>query len=162
MAGHDRMTVEGRRFFEQIEELKRLQVRVGYQAGQQVIPSDYENADILDIAVWNEVGTPTIPARPFMRQSVDNNKDAIEKMCKAQLRMVVQGKTAEDALKDIGNLQVGFIGETITKSKTWAEPNAESTIKKKSKNGHSDIPLNDTGRLKQSVHFVITPKGGGE
>lgn len=159
MAGHDRVTPDGKRFFEQIEELKKQQLRVGIQAGREQTD---EGVDVLDIAVWNEVGTPTIPARPFIRESVDSNKEAIEKMCKAQLKMITQGKTAEDALKDIGNLQVGYVSETISKSKTWAEPNAESTIKKKSKHGHSDVPLNDTGRLKQSVHFVITPKGGGD
>ncbi len=155
MAGHDRMTVEGRRFFEQIEELKKLQVRVGIQAGEA--QSD-EGVDILDIAVWNEVGTDTIPARPFMRQSADGNKAAIEKMCKAQLQKIAQGETAENALKNIGNMQVGFIQDTITKSKAWAEPNAESTKKKKG----SDVPLVDTSRMQQSVHFVITPKGGGD
>lgn len=155
MAGHDRMTVEGRRFFEQIEELKNLQVRVGIQAGEA--QSD-EGVDILDIAVWNEVGTPTIPARPFMRESADGNKEIIEKMCKAQLKKITEGGTAEDVLKNIGNMQVGLIKDTITKSKTWAEPNAESTKKKKG----SDVPLIDTSRMQQSVHFVITPKGGGD
>ena len=43
------MTVEGKRFFKQIEELKNLQVRVGIQAGEA--QSD-EGVDILDIAVW--------------------------------------------------------------------------------------------------------------
>ena len=155
MAGHDRITPEGRRFFEQIEELKKLQVRVGIQAG--AAQSD-EGVDILDIAVWNEVGTDTIPARPFMRQSADGNKAAIEKMCKAQLQKVAQGETAEQALNAIGVTQKDLIRDTITKSKSWAEANAESTIKKKG----SDVPLVDTSRMQQSVHFVITPKGGGD
>ena len=101
----------------------------------------------------------TYSTSPFgMRQSADGNKAVIEKMCKAQLQKVAQGETAENALKNIGNMQVGFIQDTITKSKTWAEPNAESTIKKKG----SDVPLVDTSRMQQSVHFVITPKGGGD
>lgn len=70
MAGHDRITAEGRRFFEQIEELKKLQVRVGYQRGEE---QNDGGMDLVDIAAVNEVGTDTIPARPFMRQSVDNN-----------------------------------------------------------------------------------------
>lgn len=159
MAGHDRITAEGKRFFEQIEELKKLQVRVGYQDEQPVLPNDYEDANIVDIAVLNEVGTSTIPARPFMRQSVDNNKAAIEKICVEQLKEVVRGGTAEQALEKIGDVQVGFISETISKSKSWAEPNAESTIAQKKGN---DIPLTDTGRLMQSPHFVIVPKGEDE
>ena len=73
MAGFDRLTPEGRRFFAQMDELKKLSVHVGYQAG--VAPS---------------------------------------------------------------------------------EPNAPSTIRKKG----SDKPLIDTGRLRQSVNYVIKPKGG--
>lgn len=153
MAGHDRITPEGRRFFEQIEELKKLQVRVGYQRGEE---QNDEGMDLVDIAAVNEVGTDTIPARPFMRQSVDNNKEAIGKVCKAMLKEVVQGGTAEQALKTIGDAQVGYVSDTIAKSKSWAEPNAESTIAQKKGN---DIPLTDTGRLMQSPHFVIVPKG---
>lgn len=72
---------------------------------------------------------------------------------------MVQGGTAEQALEKIGDVQVGFISETISKSKSWAEPNAESTIAQKKGN---DIPLTDTGRLMQSPHFVIVPKGEDE
>ena len=160
MVGHDRVTPDGRRFFAQIEELKKLQVRVGIQAG--TAQTD-EGVDVLDIAVFNEVGTSNIPARPFMRESADSNKSAIEKVCKAQLQKITQGKTAEQALNEIGTMQVGFIQDKITKSKEWAEPNAESTIRQKTKNGNvGDTPLVDTGRMLQSVHYVITPKGGGD
>lgn len=154
MAGHDRMTVEGRRFFAQIEELKKLQVRVGFQRGK----TEDNGTDLVDVAVWNEVGLENIPARPFMRQSADGNKNVIEKMCKAQLQKVAQGETAEQALNAIGDTQKGLIQDTIAKSKSWAEANAESTIKKKG----SDVPLIDESRLLQSVSYVITPKGGGD
>lgn len=163
MAGHDRITAEGRRFFEQIEELKKLQVRVGYQRGDK---TEEDGTDLVDIAVLNEVGTENIPARPFMRNSVDNNQEAIGKACKAALKSVVQGGTAEQALKTIGNLQAGYVQDTISKSKDWAEPNAESTIRQKTKNGNvGDAPLMDTGQLRQSATapgFVIVPKGENE
>lgn len=160
MAGHDRITAEGKRFFEQIEELKKLQCRVGYQRGEK---TEKDGTDLVDIAVINEVGTDTIPARPFMRESVDNNKDAIGKICKEALKTVVQGGTAEQALEAIGNIQVGYVSDTISKSKSWAEPNAESTIKQKTKNGNTgDQPLVDTSQLMQSPHFVIVPKGEDE
>ena len=54
-------------------------------------------------------------------------------------------------------MQKGFIQDTITRSKEWAEPNAESTIKKKG----SDVPLVDKSQMLQSVEHVIVPKGGG-
>lgn len=154
MAGHDKLTTEGKKFFKEIEELKKLQVRVGFQRGEN--QSD-EGVDLVDIATFNEVGTAHSPARPFMRQSADSNKDAISKFCTAQLKTLSQGGTAEDVLSKVGAMQVGFIGESITSSKEWAEPNAESTIKKKG----SDTPLVDNSRMLQSVKYVIVPKGGG-
>ena len=154
MAGHDRVTPDGRRFFAQIEQLKSLQVRVGFQQGKA--QSD-EGVDMADIATFNEVGTAHSPARPFMRQSVDSNTSAINAVCRAQIQKVARGGTAEQALNAIGEMQKVFIQDTITRSKEWAEPNAESTIKKKG----SDVPLVDKSQMLQSVEHVIVPKGGG-
>jgi hypothetical protein len=155
MAGHDRMTPEGRRFFKQIEELKKLQVRVGYQQGKK---KSVDGIDMVDIAMWNELGTARAPARPFIRQSADANKVTIEKTCKALLKKITQGGTAEQTLNAIGTMQKTLIQDTITKSKDWAEPNADYTVERKG----SDQPLVDTGRMLQSVDYVIVPKGGGE
>lgn len=160
MAGHDRLTTQGRQFFKQIEELKKLQVRVGFQQGAA---QSEEGVDMVDIAMFNEVGTAHSPARPFMRQSADGNKSAIDKMCKAQLQKVAQGGTAEQALNAIGVMQKGLIQDTITRSKEWAEPNAESTIAKKSKGDKvGDTPLVDKSSMLQAVNYVVVPKGGGE
>ncbi|MDR3165438.1 MAG: hypothetical protein LBU13_07650 [Synergistaceae bacterium] len=152
--GHDKITPDGKKIFKQIEELKKMQVRVGYQKGAAA-----ENGvDILDIAVWNELGTARAPARPFIRQSADMNKGTIEKFCAAQLKKVTQGGTAEQALNAIGVMQKGLIQDTISKSKEWADPNAPATVERKG----SEQPLVDTGRLRQSASYVIVPKGGGD
>jgi hypothetical protein len=153
MAGHDRLTPEGKRFFKQIEELKKLQVRIGYQTGTA---SSEDGVDMANIAMFNELGTARMPARPFLRTSADNNKNTIEKFCKAQLKKVTQGGTAEQALNAIGVMQTGLVQDTITGSPGWAVPNAPSTVEKKG----SDVPLIDTGKMMQSVHHVIKPKGG--
>jgi hypothetical protein len=156
MAGHDRITPEGKKFFKQSEELKKLQVRVGYQKGKV---QEKDGADLAEVAAWNELGTDRIPARPFLRNSADDNKTAIENMCKAQLKAVTNGGSAEQALNALGVMQQGLIQNTISKSKTWAAENAERTIKKKK---GKDQPLVDTSLLEQSVSFVIEPKGGGD
>jgi hypothetical protein len=152
VAGHDRLTAEGKRFFAEIEDLKKLQVRVGYQAGQ----NEENGVDMLDIAMWNELGTARAPARPFIRQSADGNKNAIKQFCKTQLQSVTKGGTARKILNAVGSMQKGLIQDTISKSKGWAKPNAPRTVKKKG----SDQPLVDTGRMSQSVNYVILPKGG--
>jgi hypothetical protein len=156
MAGHDRLTPEGKRFFQQIAELKKLQVRVGYQQGEA---ADENGVDMADIAMFNELGTARSPARPFLRQSADNNKNTIEKFCKAQLQQVAKGGTAQQALNAIGVMQTGLVQNEITTG--GFAPNAPSTIANKTKGGKKgDVPLIDTGKMMQSVHHVIKPKGG--
>ena len=41
---HDRLTPEGKKFFKEIEKLKKMQVRVGYQQGEDF----YDDEDEFD------------------------------------------------------------------------------------------------------------------
>ena len=151
MAGHDRETRDGKWFFKQIEELKKLQARAGFQHGRET--DEDSGADMADVAMWNELGTARSPSRPFLRQSVDNNTDHIKAMCAAQLNAIAKGTaTAEVALKRLGALQVGLIQKTIRDGE-FVE-NKPATIKRKG----SDRPLTDTKRMSQSVHYVIEEK----
>lgn len=150
MAGHDRITAQGRRFFAELEELRRLHVRVGFQQGQAF--SD-EGVDMVDIAAWNEVGNAHTPARPFLRKSADENEEQIKGFCQRQLRELAEGRaTAQSVLNSIGVMQVGLVQEKITDGDYV--PNAPATISRK----RSEKPLIDTGRMRQSVTFVIRPK----
>ena len=152
--GHDRLTPEGRRFLAELEKMKRMEVRVGYQAGEA---TDDKGVDMCDIAMWNELGTAgthPIPSRPFLRQSVDDNEDQIRAFCARQAVKIARGGTAEEALKKIGIQMKGIVQKTIRDG--HFVPNAPSTIRKKG----SDKPLIDTGRLRQSVNYHIKPKGG--
>jgi len=152
VAGHDRTTKEGKKFFKELDELLKLQVRIGFQHGENVNDDD---ADLVDIAAWNELGTVNMPSRPFMRQSVDNNKSSIISMCKAQLKAVAHGKsTAQETFQKIGVMQKGLVQKTIRDGEF--EENAPGTIRQKG----SDTPLIDTGHMRQSVDFVIKPRKG--
>ena len=154
---HDRITPEGQEFFKEIEKLKKLQVRVGYQQGEEFYDEEGKKADLLDVAMFNELGTSRVPSRPFMRDSVDNNADRISSFCKAKIREISNGtKKAEEVLKEIGAMQVGLVQQTIRDGNFV--PNAPYTIKKKG----SDKPLIDTGLMRQSVHYVITDKRGAD
>lgn len=151
--GHDRITADGKKFFAEIEKLIKLQARVGYQRGKNT--ESETGADLVDVAAWNELGTKHIPARPFMRRSVDDNKNAITQMCKTQLSRLTGGDaTAEDILNKLGLMQKGLIQKKISDGDF--EPNADSTRKRKK----SSRPLVDTGTLRNSVDFVIEEKGG--
>lgn len=149
--GWDRLTPEGERFFKQIDELKDKEVFIGFQSGEV---TDDRGVDMAQIAAWNELGTSTAPSRPFLRMSVDENEGKINTMCGQQLKSITEGGTAEQCLKQVGVFEVQLVQEKIVSGSY--EANAPSTIKKKG----SDKPLIDTGRMRQSVKYVIRKKGG--
>lgn len=154
MAGYDKLTPEGKKFYAELEKLKRNEVFIGYQAGHaKHTDEDGNTADMAEIAMFNELGTSTSPPRPFLRMTVDENKDKINQFVETQTKRIAQGASAEQCMKQMGAFGVSLVQEKIGNG-TFA-PNAESTIKAKG----SDKPLIDTGQLRQSVHYVIK-KGG--
>lgn len=168
--GSDKLTAAGKKFFAEIKKLAGLQVQAGFTSDRRghdqnhssVEAEDYpDGVTVAEIAASNEFGTKNsdgtqrIPERPFMRQSVDNNKGTIATMGSEQLKAVVMGKAdAEKALSVIGALQVGLIQHEIRAG--GFTPNAPSTIKRKG----SSQPLIDEGRMRQSVHYVVKERKG--
>ena len=152
MAGHDRLTPEGIAFFKQLDELKELQVRVGFQSGQS---AEKDGTDVCNIAMWNELGVPSksIPSRPFLRQTCDKSGENIAKFGEQAIRKVTQGGSADTALMQIGNYVKGQVQNEIA-SGDFA-PNSPVTIRKKG----SETPLIDTGTMRKSVSFHICKKG---
>ncbi len=133
-----------------LAELADKEVRIGFQHGEA---AEDDGTDICDIAAWNELGTEHIPSRPFLRKSVDENEGKINQFLQAEVRSLASGKTAETLLNEIGNFQKSLVQEKIAEG-SFA-PNAESTIRRKG----SSKPLIDTGRMRQSVNYVVKRKG---
>lgn len=153
----DNWTPEGRRFMETLRELAELEVRIGYQreqgAGAATDDDDRPRADLVDIAMWNELGTANSPSRPFMRDSVDKHIPAINHMLMAQKDDLLHGATAKEILNTAGLFQQDLIQTEIEQGDFAA--NTDATIRKKG----SDKPLIDTGTMKNSVHYYIVKKG---
>ena len=151
----DNWTPEGQRFMKELRELAELEVRIGYQRGEKAVSSDNDEsrADLVDIAMWNELGTVHIPSRPFMRDSVDKHIAAINHVLTAQRDALLNGASAREILGTVGLFQQDLIQTEIEQGDFVA--NADSTIKKKG----SDKPLIDTGTMKNSVHYQIVKKG---
>lgn len=149
----DRITPDGVKFQKMLKELADKEVRVGFQHGKA---TEEDGTDICDIAAWNELGTVHIPARPFLRQSVDDNLSKINNFLRQKKKDLVRGVSAEQVLKEIGIFQKDLIQEKITDG-SFA-PNAPSTVRKKG----SSKPLIDTGRMRQSVNYEIKAKGSGD
>ena len=170
----DTMTADGKRLEKTLRELGALEVRIGIQEMESDGKGKYDkekiyakggvrdengkvtasDVSLLDIAVLNELGTENIPSRPFLRNSVDSNADRINDFMDIRKKSILQGESAKSALIKIGAFQKGLIQEQIVEGSFV--PNAEATIRKKK----SATPLIDTGRMRQSVNFVIQPKGG--
>lgn len=148
----DRMTPEGIKFQKMLKELAEKEVRIGFQHGKA---TEDDGADICDVAAWNELGTARIPSRPFLRKSVDENESKINSFLQSKKSDLIKGVSAEQVLKEIGIFQKDLIQEKITEG-DFVE-NKKSTIRKKG----SSKPLIDTGRMRQSVNYVIQNKGGG-
>lgn len=149
----DKTTAAGKKFEKMLKELSSLEVRIGFQKGKA---SEDDGTDICDVAAWNELGTVNMPSRPFLRKSVDENEGAINSFLRSKKNDIVSGASAEQVLKEIGIFQKDLIQEKITGG-SFA-PNAASTIRKKG----SSKPLIDTGRMRQSVDYVIQRKGSGD
>ena len=149
----DKMTADGKRFEKMLRELADKQVRIGFQRGEA---TEEDGTDICDVAAWNELGTVNSPSRPFLRKSVDENEAKINAFLQSTKKDLVRGVPAEQILKEIGIFQKDLIQEKITEGSF--EPNAPSTIRRKG----SDKPLIDTGRMRQSVNYVIKKRGSDD
>lgn len=150
-----RLNAAGRKFYKQIEDLKKNQVFIGFPEGEATHRGpNGESADMALIAAYNEFGTSTTPARPFLKQTIDSNQDKIKAKCEQAVKDISEGKSTEQCLQQLGAFGVGLVQETIANGSF--EPNNPQTVKKKG----SDKPLIDTGQMRQSVHYIIRKKEG--
>lgn len=129
-------------------KLKDVHVRVGYPVGSGEYP---DGTPVIDVAIYNEFGTETIPERSFVRRAYRENKDKYANYLKRLASSLVKGVDVNihSAMKAIGLDAVGDIQETIDKVSSPA--NAEITVLRKG----SSHPLIDTGLLKQSTTFEV-------
>ena len=136
----DNVTPEARALFTQLEALDKLKVDVGFLEG---------SGEMAAIAAYNELGTSTIPPRPFMSQTVSSHGDEISKAIADGCSVVMEGGSAAEALDQIGSKVKGLIQNEMASGNFT--PNAPETIKKKG----SSTPLIDTGRMMQSVEYAV-------
>lgn len=144
-------TPEWKKFKDALKQLEGMKVGVGFQEGDK----NKDDESLAYIAAINEYGTSTIPARPFLHQSFEQNQDKFQYVCGRALQMVASGGDVDSALNLIGAEAVGIVQKQIVNGDF--APNAPSTIRKKK----SDKPLIDTGEMRQAIHYVKRKTGGG-
>lgn len=142
------LTPEGKKYLAELEKLANLEVCVGFQAGEAIY-DDEDSTDVVDVAAFNEFGSSDTPARPFMKQSFENNENILKKACEEVNSTLSKGGTAQQALNKLGVLCKGLVQNEIVEG--GFAPNAESTIKQKG----SAQPLIDSGLMRESVNYVV-------
>lgn len=121
-------------------------VKVGFQSGANVV----DGYDALDIAIWNEYGTETIPARPFMRDSATKYEHDMGVIMVHLAKKVQDGENPDVALATLGEAYQQRVQAHIRSGEF--EPNAPSTIARKG----SSKPLVDKGRhLVPGVRYEV-------
>lgn len=107
-----------------------------------------DGTDVIDYAIYNEFGTETIPARPFMRRTAATAEAEVRKVAGRWAGMVVAGRmTVAQALGSLGEFYMAKIQGTIRSATGWAAPLSPRTIKAKG----STKPLIDHGVLINTV-----------
>ena len=137
MAGHDKVTAQGKRFLKELQKLSEKQVRVGLKRGKKGkrhngMPS---KADLVEIAL-------------------QVHEEEIREAAVSEAAKVLRGnEKAQQAFREIGTDVQKKVQKRIDEGQFV--PNAPSTIKRK---GH-DHPLIDTGTMRDSISYTICEKG---
>ena len=133
------------------KQMKDKEVRVGFDGSSGAYD---DGVTIAMVAAWNEYGTEHSPSRPFMRDTVRNGKEKIINHATNEAKKAIRGDGDINVLlNSIGAHTKGLMQQEIRNGEF--APNAPSTIAKKG----SSKPLIDTGRMRQSVVYVIKQKG---
>jgi hypothetical protein len=147
-------------------QLRSKVVEVGFPKGKT-------DSKIVERAVYNEFGTEgsgkgfstprgggfggPIPERPFMRNSLRNNRGKYQARLRAAAREILRSKDPEatmlQALRRLGHEAQSDIQAEIVTLTTPA--NSPLTIELKG----SSKPLIDSGRMHQAVTFIVGERG---
>lgn len=146
------ITREGEWLKKVIKECDDKEICVGFNASSG---TEEDGTSIVDIAAWNEFGTENIPSRPFMRDTMRNNREEINSFLASSMKRMMNGSEPEKVMNQVGSKVKGMMQKEIRDGEF--EPNKPSTIAKKG----SDKPLIDTGRMRQSVIYIVRQKGSG-
>jgi hypothetical protein len=148
MAAHTKNSDSGlEKYLRQVDALGGHGVKVGIMADT----GNYidTQASILDVAIYNEFGTKTIPARPFIRRFAEKNAGTLGKAMDRTADAVAKGRSLDAALGALGEFAQQHQQAQVRGSKSWAVANAASTAARKG----SDVPLVDQGVLVNAIRW---------
>lgn len=132
---------------ELINKIGKARVKVGVQADAGIHSESGES--LVDIGIWNEYGTAHIPSRSFIRQTFEDNQQALAQYLGRVVENVAKGDDLVQELSKLGQWYQDKQKKTLT-SYPWT-PNAPSTRRRKK----SSKPLVDTSQLVNSIRYKV-------
>ncbi len=130
------------------------QVTVGLQGtASTTAPGPAKAADLVTIGAAHEYGTDSIPMRPWLRTSALRYGKGWSKAWRTAVVAALQGTPTDVPLRLVGLGMQGDVQATILDG-PWF-PLSPETIERKG----SDVPLVDTGQMRQSIRAQIERAG---
>jgi len=105
---------------------------------------DGGSATNVEVATYQEFGTATIPARSFVRATVDEQAGAIQGAIRKAAEGIVKGLRPSAAMTQIGALVVGMMQRRMSQG---IPPPLKS---------RAGTPLIDTGQLRASITSKVS------
>lgn len=141
-------------FLKNMKGIKGSFVTIGFHDGAG---SYADGTSVIQVALWNEFGTETIPERSFIRSTVYGHESQINSWREELISQIMEGKcTVRHALETIGfrlrELMKNKIGSNVP------PPNSESTTEHKRREGVAPRTLVETGLMQRSVEFYVVMK----
>lgn len=135
---------------------KRLKELQGYYVTIGVHDDHYEDGtSVIDVALWNEFGTESIPARSFFRSTLDGSERLINDWREKALDRIFEGRSTPERELTM----IGFRIRELIRTKIQSNippPNAPETAAKKKAEGVAARTLVETGLLLRSIEFKVT------
>jgi hypothetical protein len=127
--GQDRVE----KLMEIIRKHPHAHVDIGFFSGAGKYQGD-NPPEVVEVALWNEYGTHTSPARPFVGPVIDENQDKLNRWREEAISNIIEkGWTVEQCLE-----MIGFRIKTLIENKIRSNvppPNALSTVGGKQADG---------------------------
>lgn len=145
----------------EIQKMKGCYVTIGIHDNAGKYPND--DVTVAEVAFWNEYGTRTIPARPFVGGTALAKEKIFNAVAKREFqRVIALLSTVERGLNTLGTRIREEIKNTIlTAPNSIIVKNADLTVKLKTMGRHDGKtgtakPLFDSGLLFRSIGYQIT------
>ena len=128
---------------------------VGFPAGKEGVTNPhYDNgASIVEVAIWNNFGTDTIPRRPFMDNAAPKIQNEYKKFLKQTIKKLNSGELSMQTVLKTAALKSESIVRNEIVSGTYV-PNSPATIAAKK----SSKPLIDSGDMNKYVTSIVREK----